>query len=328
MHCPVALRYHHLCLVQFLVIAVLSGCAAAIQPSHSDADTATHRASPDVPLPDFLYVWATAVDTIASEPIAPDTLARRRRRGVLLLTIDLRDGSSTRGQVTRVLLVDSTGRSAHHTEHALAPDGYLFANDFGTGRTHVFDLRSSGDPRGAGSFTTAGPFAYPHSFVQLPNGNVLATYQWQGLRQPPGGLAELRRDGTVVRWAHAAAPGVDSTLIQPYSLEVLPPLDRVVTTSTSMTDDSGLHVQVWRLSDLALLHTLEVPRAPGHGDHTDDGEHGSAAHGAAHHLLPERTTCFAGWSHRDAGYLYLRPVPHCRPRNGTTASRFLLRLPW
>ena len=124
---------------------------------------------------DYLYVWATAIDTVA------DSAGRPRRRGVFLATVDLRRDSPTRGRVIgAVLAADTAGRGAHHTEHALAPDRLLFANDFGAGRTHRFDLRAPGAPRLLGGFTTAGPFGFPHSFVRLPNGHILATFQWQG----------------------------------------------------------------------------------------------------------------------------------------------------
>ncbi|HEV2146266.1 MAG TPA: hypothetical protein VGR37_02525, partial [Longimicrobiaceae bacterium] len=242
----------------------------------------------NAPAPAYLYVWATAIDTAVSPPVPPDTVPRRRRRGVALLTVDLREGSPTRGQVVgAVLAADTAARFAHHTEHALAADGLLFANDFGAGRTHRFDLRTPGEPRRLGDFTTAGPFGFPHSFVQLPNGNVLATFQRQGAG-PPGGLVELRRDGTAVRWARAATSGADSLEILPYSLEVLPALDRVVTTSHGMgSTPGGVHVQVWRLSDLALLHTLRVPEAPAHTGHDAPGATDEAsAHAEIHHRRP------------------------------------------
>ncbi len=236
--------------------------------------------------PDYLYVWATARDTILSAPVDGDTTANRNARGVVLLTIDLRGNSPTEGRVIGALLVDSAGRSAHHTEHSLATDGLLFANDFGTGLTHRFDLNVADAPKYQGSFSTAGPFAYPHSFARIPGGNVLATYQWQGYRQPPGGLAELRRDGSVVRWAHAATPGIAAEQLQPYSVEPVIALDRVVTTSTSMVDDAGVHVQIWRLSDLTLLHTIEVPPSPDHVGHAAVNEDSSHAHVKEHHRLP------------------------------------------
>lgn len=262
------------------VIAACVACLAGI------ADAAAQQRSPRDP--GFLYVWATAADTATAGDSAA---ARPRARGVVLLAIDLRAGSPTRGRVVRaVLAADTAGRMAHHTEHALAADGLLFANDFGAGRTYRFDLRTPGEPRLLGDFTTAGPFGYPHSFVRLATGSVLATYQGEASGRPPGGLVELRRDGSAVRWARAAAPGVDSTVLQPYSLEVIPALDRVVTTSTSMTADVGVHVQVWRLSDFALLHTLVIPEAPPAAAHAAHGAHAQAAgdsgRAPARHLFP------------------------------------------
>src|SRR4051812_9244818 len=89
--------------------------------------------------PGYLYVWATAFDTIPASRLA-DTTVRPRRRGVFVATVDLRAGSRTRGRVIGTLLVaDTAGRVAHHTEHALADDGLLFANDFGAGRTYRLD---------------------------------------------------------------------------------------------------------------------------------------------------------------------------------------------
>lgn len=87
----------------------------------------------------------------------------------------------------------------------------LFANDFGAGTTYRFDLTRPGDPTLLGSFTTAGPYAYPHSFVRLANGNRLATYQKKIDGSEPGGLAELSAEGTTLRWGSAAPASGDST---------------------------------------------------------------------------------------------------------------------
>ena len=55
--------------------------------------------------------------------------------------------------------------------------------------------------------------------------------------------------------------------IRPYSLEVVAKLDRVVTGSDEMPPATGNShvVQVWRLSDLKLLKTIVLPKAP-HSD--------------------------------------------------------------
>jgi hypothetical protein len=62
------------------------------------------------------------------------------------------------------------------------------------------------------------------------------------------------------RYAHAAVPG---STPMPYSLAVIPALDRVVTTATDMhLQVRSRAVQVWRLSDLTLLHTHLLPPGP------------------------------------------------------------------
>lgn len=213
--------------------------------------------------PSYLYVWSGSADST--------------RPAAFLAAFDIRAGSPTAGQIVKVVPVGA-GKSPHHTEHQLESDGELFANDFGAGTTYRFDLTRPGDPTLLGSFTTAGPYAYPHSFVRLANGNRLATYQKKIDGSEPGGLAELSAEGTTLRWGSAAPASGDSTQLVPYSLDVLAPMDRVVSTSTSMTDLIGVDVQVWRLSDLKLLQTLPVPVTGEHADH--------ASHDADHHMLP------------------------------------------
>ena len=73
-----------------------------------------------------------------------------------------------------------------------------------------------------------------------------------------GGLVEIDDSGQVVRSASSADPAFPDALLTPYSLVVLPELDRVVSTNSSMHDDDifkGATFQVWRLSDLKLLET-------------------------------------------------------------------------
>lgn len=225
--------------------------------------SATAQSTAPAAAPAYLYVWSGTADTT--------------QNAAFVAVFDLRPGTATTGKIVKVVFA-GPGISPHHTEHQLEPDGLLFANDFGGGRTYRFDLNTPGDPKLLGSFTTAGPYAYPHSFVRLSNGDRLATYQKKIDGSEPGGLVELKPDGTALRWASAAPASGDSTQLVPYSLDVLAPMDRVVSTSTSMTEITGVHVQVWRLSDLALLQTLEVPIAGEHGLH--------ASHDEGHHMLP------------------------------------------
>lgn len=64
-------------------------------------------------------------------------------------------------------------------------------------------------------------------------------------------------------------PAARGELIRPYSFAVLPSLDRIVTTNTSMHhEDEGESrtVQIWRLSDLRLLRTIVLPPGPRHSE--------------------------------------------------------------
>jgi hypothetical protein len=105
---------------------------------------------------------------------------------------------------------------------------------------------------------------HPHSYLRLPNGHVLATFQHahHGATEEPvgmtGGLVEIDDHGTVIRSASNADPAFAGALLTPYSLVVLPELDRVVSTNSSMHIDeifAGVTYQVWRISDLKLLKT-------------------------------------------------------------------------
>jgi hypothetical protein len=225
----------------FLTTAVMiAGC----QPSRSHPVPAPEAASSR-----YLFVWAGDAD---------------KRDSDFLAVVDVDRQSPTYAEVIATLPVGALGTLPHHTEYEMPPGGLLWANGFAAGRTFRLELRDPTRPRLAGSLGDAGPFSHPHSFARLPGGNILATYQHRVGEEgaATGGLVELDPAGRVVRVASAAAPRIDPT-VRPYSLAVVPALDRVVTTATDM----HLHVrsravQVWRLSDLALLHTLLLPPGP------------------------------------------------------------------
>lgn len=224
----------------FLVLALLaSGCRAG-RPSPMPPDAAAGSR--------YLFVWAGDADKQQSD---------------FLAVVDVDPDSPTYADVVATLPVDAVGTSPHHTEHEMPAGSVLWANGFAAGRTFRFDLRDPARPRLAGTLDEAGPFSHPHSFVRLPGGNVLATFQHRtGEPGTTGGLVELDTAGRVVRYADAAVPEVDSA-IRPYSLAIVPALDRVVTTATDMhLDTRSRAVQVWRLSDLELLHTLLLPPGP------------------------------------------------------------------
>jgi hypothetical protein len=70
-------------------------------------------------------------------------------------------------------------------------------------------------------------------------------------------------------------------LIRPYSLVVVPALDRIVSTNNPMHehDGGGRTVQVWRLSDLKLLRTVVLPPGPRGTEQYAPGEPRLLAHG-------------------------------------------------
>jgi len=190
-----------------------------------------------------------------------------------LAVVDVALGSKTYGQIINTVPAGAIKTIPHHTEQYFFPGHPLFANGYAGNATFRFDLSDPVHPRLMGKLSEVPDLAYPHSFARLPNGNVLATMQAKGDDfLPPGGLAEFRDDGSVVRSA-SAANDVDP-LVRLYNALVLPEKDRLIVSGGLMTmndprgakrpnDHSGFTVQLWRLSDLRLLKTIALPPAPG-----------------------------------------------------------------
>jgi hypothetical protein len=206
---------------------------------------------------EHLYLWTSAMDTAA-----PDFLA----------VLDVRPDTGRYGSPVTTLPVPGVRNGPHHTEHELAADGQLFANGFGSGKTFIFDVRNGARPTLVTEFAEQAGYGHPHSFLRLASGNVLATFQMHhgASGMSPGGLVEMTPAGALVRSTSAMGPGVPSGL-RPYSGAIVPALDRVVTTTTDMDAKNpykGNHLQIWRLSDLALLHTIALPQ----GSAGDEGD--------------------------------------------------------
>jgi hypothetical protein len=162
--------------------------------------------------------------------------------------------------VVATLPVDVKGSRPHHTEYEMPAGGILWANGFDASRTFLFDLHDPVHPAIRAAFGDPAPFGHPHSYARLPSGGLLATMQWEtgGERHRTGGLVEFDAAGRVVRSVRASTDA--DPAIRPYSLAVLPALDRVVTTATDMhLEVRSRAVQIWRLSDLTLLQTLLLP---------------------------------------------------------------------
>jgi len=163
--------------------------------------------------------------------------------------------------------------NAHHSEHRFHNSKHLFTNGFSGGRTFIFNLEDPYNPQLITNFTNMQKYTYPHSFERLPNGNVLATFQTIGEgNKKEGGLVEITSKGDYVRSAISSDPDVED-FIRPYSLAILPDLDRVVSTSADMKEaDLSRVVQVWRLSDLSLIKTIALEPGPRGNEHYDPAE--------------------------------------------------------
>ena len=183
-----------------------------------------------------------------------------------LAVLDADSKSPHYGQPVASVAVPGPSGTPHHTELEMPEDGFLLANAFESGRTMLFDLRKPLHPSLVTSFGDLGGYMHPHTYVRLPNGHVLATFQYHGGHEPKsdgGGLVEFDERGHLIRSSSAMDSVAKNELIRPYSLVVVPALDRIVSTNTSMHADRDTRtVQVWRLSDLKLLRTLVLPPGP------------------------------------------------------------------
>ena len=210
----------------------------------------------------YLFVWAG--------PHGADSAAGEVHGGAgasdFVAVIDADPASGTYGKVLASKEVGIAGVMAHHTEFALPAGRALFASDYMTGRIFLIDLADPLTPRVAHRIDTVPGFRRPHSFARLPNGNVVASLQFGNGSLPgdPGGLAEFDPAGRLLRTASAADAAFAGARIRTYGLEVLPAIDRAVTTSTPMDSERTADViQIWRLSDFRLLRTMAVPPVAG-----------------------------------------------------------------
>ena len=253
-------------------ITALEGTCGASKPALAAPAFAPAGATADKPAAPVASAFAPAGAT-ADKPVAPVapghymfawTGDAEKKGNDFLAVFDADPGSKTYGRLVTTVGTDQQTTDAHHTEYVMPASGMLFANDHYSGRTFVFDVRDPMHPTIAASFTDVAGYMHPHSFLRLPNGHVLATFQHAHHSTGgselgvTGGLVEIDDSGKVVRSASSADPAFPDALLTPYSLVVLPELDRVVSTNSSMhleTLFQGATYQVWRLSDLKLLKT-------------------------------------------------------------------------
>jgi 56kDa selenium binding protein (SBP56) len=202
-----------------------------------------------------------------------------------LAVLDADPKSSHYGQAVASVAVPGPSGTPHHTELEMPDDGFLLANAFESGRTMLFDLREPLHPSLVTSFGDLDGYMHPHTYLRLPDGHVLATFQYHGGHDPKsdgGGIVELDERGHIIRSGSAMDAAAKTELIRPYSLVVVPALDRIVSTNTSMhfkSDGETRTVQIWRLSDLKLLRTLVLPPGPRGSEQQAPGEPNLLANG-------------------------------------------------
>lgn len=201
----------------------------------------------------YIFAWCGDVEKTSSD---------------FLAVIDADPASPRYAQVLATAPTGVAGSVPHHTEVEMPAGGLLMANGFEAGRTWIFDLHEPLKPRVVTSFGDLGGYMHPHTFFRLPNGNVLATFQYRGSHGPKaegGGLVEVDNSGQMLRSGSAIDPAAPAgELIRPYSVELLPAFDRILSTNTAMHDQDGNSrtVQIWQFSNLHVLRTLVLPPGP------------------------------------------------------------------
>lgn len=210
----------------------------------------------------YLFVWAGDAAHKATD---------------FLAVVDAQPSSPDYGRIVATAPVGESATMPHHTEYEFPSDNILFADGWVAGQTFIFDLNDPLKPRMIGDFKGRGGYTFPHSYVRLPNGNLLGTFQSHSVGYTPGGgLVEVTEKGDVVRSSSALDPAVDKDLIWPYSLAIDPKLDLVIVSHTPMgwpewkpmpagswprkqvNDEVTTEVQLFRLSDLKLLKTITL----------------------------------------------------------------------
>lgn len=216
-----------------------------------------------------------------------------------LAVIDAYPGSKTYGRPVASVATDQVSIRPHHTEYEMSASGMLFANDHNANRSFIFDLTNPLQPKVKATFKDLGGFAMPHSYLRLPNGNVLASFQqprghdMAGMHdmggmdgaKMTGGLVEIDDDGRLVRAVSNADPARPDWPLLPYSLMPLPAIDRVLVTNSPMQDHHLLQsvtYQMFRLSDLKLLGTYQLDPGPSLSGHLDPEEVRMGPDGAAY----------------------------------------------
>ena len=254
--------------VSGLLPALLLGAMAAAAPASAVSDKSGH----------YMFAWTGDANGRDQDFIA---------------VIDADPASPGYGHVVASAPSGIRTQQVHHTEYWMPDDGFLFANDHKAGETAIFDLRDPLKPAVRARFGGLAGFSHPHSFLRLPNGHVLTSFQFEGnfshddrvmggaagmahaamsgddpaaRHGVHGGLVEIDEDGNAVRAESTADPAHSDDPLMAYSLLPMPDIDRVLVTNSGMRDQdpNSQTYQMFRLSDLKLLSTEVLDPGDGH----------------------------------------------------------------
>jgi hypothetical protein len=200
---------------------------------------------------------------------------RAHKASDFLAVIDSDPDSADYGKVITSIPTGEAGTHPHHTEAEMPSNGHLLANGFHAGRTWLFDLTDPRQPHIVTSFTNAGRYTHPHTYIRLADNRVLAAFQYSGNNRT-GGLVEMDERGRIYRSGSAADSKIADKEIFPYSVVAIPALNRAVSTTTNMNGDvnklSSQWVQVWDFAKLKLLYSVAMPPGPLGREHAFTGE--------------------------------------------------------
>jgi len=218
-------------------------------------DTEKPTARP--PAARYLAVWAGSQEKMEGAkvvtPIGPS----------FVVIIDADTASAAYGSIVTSVPIGDMSMMPHHTEYTFPRGGIVFADDYTAGRAFLIDLRDPNAPKRVRAMDGVPGFEKPHSFARLANDHVIATLQYGNGMKPgnPGGIAEFDANGKLVRSVSSADSSMPGARIRNYGVELLPAIDRMITTSAPMdTEHTANTVQLWRLSDLKLLKTIAMPK--------------------------------------------------------------------
>ena len=92
-----------------------------------------------------------------------------------LSVVDADADSENYGRLIDTVPVYDTVGMAHHTPLFLPSSGLIYANDFHNSHTYIYDASDPPSPKLLKSFGKIKGYSFPHSYSELPNGNIIST---------------------------------------------------------------------------------------------------------------------------------------------------------